>query len=124
MEVGWLELKSWEKREFNAEGAEYTEDAEGREEKSKKQEEKKKREARKRNERREGEKCAMRERIARALARAAEAAFFVCGKDGCAGKKCGSGEGGKLCEGAESAAEECAAKKESTRRRNSSGSKP
>src|SRR5882762_1833426 len=52
-----------------------------------------------------------------------EAAFFVCGKDGRAGKKCRSEEGSEFCEGGESAAEECAAKKESTRRRNSSGSK-
>src|SRR5467141_138325 len=62
------------------------------------------------------------EGMACVLARAAEAAFFVCGKDGRAGKKCRSEEGSKFCEGGESVAEECAAKKESTRRRNSSGS--
>jgi hypothetical protein len=70
-----------EKKEFVAEGAEYTEDAERREEKSKKQEEKKKGEARKTNKRREGKKCAMRERIARALRGPRKRSFlFVGGK--------------------------------------------
>jgi hypothetical protein len=40
------------------------------------------------------------EGMACVLARVAEAAFFVCGKDGRAGKKCWSGEGSKFCEGA------------------------
>jgi hypothetical protein len=124
----WIfKVEKLKKKEFNAESGEYTEDAEKRRKKLKGKKEKRNQKgaARENKGGREETKYARCEGMVWILARAAEAVFFICGRKVLVGKKYLSAGRTQFCAGAGTeAAEEYAAKKERTRRRNSSGSKP